>query len=157
MLTDATIITLAEAPEYTETCARWAFEAWGRYNPENTLERRIQNFKQHQNKNALPLTLLALVDKKLAGMASLRANDGVRADLTPWLGSLFVDRAYRSKQIGEQLVDAIKAKAASLGFEELYLLTFEDSLPDWYTTLGWKEIAKDSFHGHPITIMKTEF
>lgn len=49
-------------------------------------------------------------------MCSLRVNDGIRPDLTPWLGSLVVDPKYQKQGIGKMLVDEMKEKAKKLGF-----------------------------------------
>jgi N-acetylglutamate synthase-like GNAT family acetyltransferase len=149
------ILYLADNPLCNDQCAEWAFDAWGKYNQENDLAKRAESFKKHQNKDALPLTLLAKVDGKFVGMASLREADGVHEELKPWLGSLYIDRAYRSKNIGERLIDATKKKAREMGYKELFLLTFEETLPDWYQTLGWTEVMRDTFKGNPIIIMKT--
>ncbi len=37
------------------------------------------------------------------GMVSLRNNDGIRRDLTPWLGSLVVNPAYRQRNVGNTI------------------------------------------------------
>lgn len=46
-------------------------------------------------------------------MASLRINDGLELDYTPWLGSIVVDPAFRSMKVGEYLLDSIKNKAGN--------------------------------------------
>lgn len=65
-------------------------------------------------------------------MASLRENDGLATDHSPWLASLVVDPAYQGKGIGKQLIDAIKQQAKSLGYLELYLLDFDPTIPSWH-------------------------
>lgn len=147
---------LADRPDLIQTCAEWAFGAWGRYNAAATLEKRVESFQQHCNKTSIPLTLLAMQSHTLVGTASLRENDGIRSDLRPWLGGLYVDKDSRGAGVGEKLISAIKSAAHSLGHQELYLLTYEASLPQWYGSLGWKEIGKDELFGSPVTIMKTK-
>lgn len=92
------IVYLADNRDFVSTCASWAFDTWGRYNPSYSLEKRIASFSQHCHRDQIPLTVVALDDQgKPVGMSSLRANDGIRDDLTPWLGSVYVAPAYRSK------------------------------------------------------------
>jgi GNAT superfamily N-acetyltransferase len=147
-------IYLADSPEFVQTCARWSFEEWGKYNPAATLQKRIEDFQAHCNKDHIPISLLAVIDNHPVGMASLRANDGIRPDLTPWLGSLYVDAQFRGMGIGELLIAQIRTKTIALGYKELYLLTFEKSLPSWYSSIGWQEIGKDLLLNNPVTLMK---
>lgn len=150
------IITLNEYPEYVPLVAKWAFEAWGGYNPSASLEKAQQKFNQHLNKNALPLTLLALDNNIPIGMCSLRESDGILPELSPWLGSLYVEPAYRGKGVGKQLIEAIIKKSQEMNYAQLYLLTFEATLPYWYEKLGWQNIGADELNGYPITVMKYE-
>jgi len=57
--------------------------------------------------------LVAFYDNQPIGMASLRINDGLELDYTPWLGSIVVDPAFRSMKVGEYLLDSIKNKAGN--------------------------------------------
>jgi len=154
---DFKIVYLADHPKFVPVCASWAFDTWGRYNPSYTLNKRIDSFTQHCNKNVIPLTILALNQAAVPiGMASLRANDGIRPDLAPWLGSVFVDRSYRGRGIGASLVHEIHNIADQLGFKVIYLLTYEDTLPNWYAGLGWAELGADVCHGNPVNVMQIE-
>ncbi|MDP3508922.1 MAG: GNAT family N-acetyltransferase [Candidatus Melainabacteria bacterium] len=151
------IVYLADHGDFVSTCASWAFDTWGRYNPSYSLEKRIVSFTEHCRRDQIPLTVLALDERdKAIGMASLRANDGIRDDLTPWLGSVYVAPAYRSKGLGQALVEHIQSIASNLRYEKIYLLTYEESLPNWYQTFGWQEIGKDSSHGNAVTVMELE-
>lgn len=145
---------LADKPELIPICAAWAFSAWGKYNPAVTTQNRIESFQKHCNKKSAPLTIIAMDGNKAIGMASLRENDGIRQDLSPWLGSLYVHEDSRNQGLGEQLIREVNRKAAELGFKEIYLLTYEESLPNWYGSLGWQEIGKDVLAGNPVTVMK---
>ncbi len=148
-----TITYLKDHPEHVPLLAEWAFKAWGHFNPNASVERAKTKLLEHLNDNQLPLAYVALSDNKPVGMCCLRTNDGIRADLTPWLGSLYVEPSLRSQGIGEQLIDAVLQKARSLGFPELYLLTFDETLPHWYKKLGWKLIGEDKLNGFPVSIM----
>lgn len=151
----ARIVFLSELSQLVGLCAWWAFKTWGKYNPSYNLTKRIESFAQHCNCDRIPLTVLYLNEDGLPlGMASLRDNDGIRPDLSPWLGSVYVDTLSRGKGIGSRLVREIQNIARQIGYERVYLLTYEDTLPVWYTRLGWKEIDKDTCQGNQVTVMQ---
>jgi len=122
--------------------------------PDFQIEKVIKNFENHLNSETLPLTYVALDQEKPIGMASLRANDGIRPDLSPWLGSLVVDPAFQKRGVGELLINAIKHKAKTMGFHKLYLFAFDPTIPDWYEKLGWKKIGDDHFKQYPVIVME---
>lgn len=86
-------------------------------------------------------------------MCSLRPNDGIRPELTPWLASLYVEPDFRGQGIAVKLIKDITQKAKSLGYHALYLLAFDEALPNWYEKQGWQKIGQDAVHFHPVTLM----
>jgi N-acetylglutamate synthase-like GNAT family acetyltransferase len=52
------------------------------------------------------------------------------------------------------LVDVAVEKAKELGFEKLYLFTFEPTVSEYYQHLGWKKIGMDEFKSQPVTVME---
>ncbi len=150
---DLTIDYLKNHPEHVPTLAQWMFTTWGHYNPDSSLEKAQLKLKDHLNENRLPLAFIALVGSEPVGLCCLRENDGIRPDLAPWLGSLFVKPAYRGQRIGEQLIDVVKRKARKLGYLELYLLAFDQTLPAWYEKLGWELLGEDYLFGHRVSVM----
>jgi len=84
----------------------------------------------------------------------LRENDGIRPDLTPWLGSLVVDPKYQRQGIGNMLIDTTLLKAKERGFKKLYLFAFDPTIPEYYKRLGWSQICMDEFKSHPVTVME---
>lgn len=151
---DLVISYLDDHPEYLPQLVKWAFEAWGQYNPSSSLEKAQEKFKAHLNKTRLPLTYIAFKDNLPAGMCSLRMNDGIRQDLAPWLGSLYVEPSMRRQGIGEKLIQVVTEKAHSMGYSKLYLLTFEKALSHWYQKLKWQVIGADELSGHPVSILE---
>jgi predicted N-acetyltransferase YhbS len=148
---------LADCKEHIPYLAKlWYEQISKHWAPNASIERANQNLIKHANHNQLPLTLVALENKQPIGMASLRENDGIQPNRTPWLGSLVVDPAYRFKKVGEQLIDATKQQASILGYDTLYLLAFDPTIPDWYAKLGWKAIGSDQLFGHPVAVMTIE-
>lgn len=49
----------------------------------------IEKLDNHLNTDFLPITFVAIKDNQPIGMCSLRQNDGIRPDLTPWLGGFW--------------------------------------------------------------------
>lgn len=99
------------------------------------------------------MAVIALYDNNPIGMACLRETDGIRPGIAPWLGSLVVDPTFRGKQIGEALINTVKAQAKLFCHDILYLLAFDQTIPDWYTRLGWQTIGEDNLLGHRVTVM----
>lgn len=138
-----------------ELAQLWHKELIGRWVPGTTVEQAEARLRTHLNKDCLPLTLIALDQGKPIGMASLRdKEEKVRPELSPWLGGLVVELHYRKRGVGEMLIEAIKNKAREYHYSELFLLTFDPTLPSWYSQLGWEKIGTDKLHEQPITLMK---
>lgn len=123
--------------------------------PDVPISRVKENLQNHLNTEQLPLTLVANYENQPVGMCSLRVNDGIRHELTPWLGSLVVSPKYQNQGIAKQLIEKIKEKARQLGFKTLYLFAFDPTIPEYYSRLGWCKIDMDEFKGHPVTVMGT--
>jgi N-acetylglutamate synthase-like GNAT family acetyltransferase len=124
--------------------------------PDVPIESVIKRFADHLNDKALPITFIALDDDLPVGMCSLRASDGIRPDLTPWLGSLVVDPKYQKQGIGKMLIDATLLKAKELSFEKLYLFAVDSTMPEYYRRLGWRKIGMDELKSYAVTIMEVD-
>lgn len=150
-----TIDLLKNHPEHIPRLAAIWREVLGSiWAPEVALDRVMERFKEHLNDASLPLTFVALENNIPMGMGSLRKNDGIREDITPWLGSLVVAKEYQHQGVGKLLVQAVVEKAHMLGFNHLYLFAFDPTIPDYYTSLGWETLGMDTFKNHPVTVMK---
>lgn len=121
--------------------------------PEVSLAQAEERFRDHANSDKMPLTYVAMHEGQAVGMCSLRENDGIRPDLTPWLGSLAVSEDYRNKGIAKQLIETVKQEAQKMGFKTLYLFAFDRTIPNYYQSLGWQVIGTDHFKKHPVTVM----
>ncbi|WP_156962164.1 hypothetical protein [Candidatus Paracaedibacter symbiosus] len=51
---------------------------------------------------------------------------------------------------------AAKRQAREMGFNTLYLFTFDKTLPSWYQRLCWQESGQDSFNNFPVTVMQIQ-
>lgn len=92
-----------------------------------------------RQRDALPLTFVAMTGEQCIGTVSLVANDlKARQELTPWLASLYVRPDLRGQGVARQLIDHVVETAAALGFGTLYLRT--ESAAAYYTRLGWRKI-----------------
>ena len=132
----------------------WFNELGKQWIPNASIAKAIENYQTHTNIHQLPLTLVAFFRDKPIAMASLRENDGIRPDLTPWLGSVIVHPAYRRKKIGEQLINLIKHQARHMAYKKLYLFTLDLTIHQWYEKLGFSCIGTDKLYHHPVNVME---
>lgn len=148
---------LADCQQHIPYLAKLWYEEISKYwAPNASVERAEQNLIKHANHSELPITFVALENGHPIGMASLRENDGIQADRTPWLGSLVVDPKNRKQKIGEQLIEAVKLQAIGMKYNKLYLFAFDQTIPNWYAKLGWRLIGSDHLFGHPVAVMDIE-
>jgi predicted N-acetyltransferase YhbS len=99
-----TIDYLKHHPQHIPTVATLWLDTIGKmWAPHVTREEVIQRFQTRLNSDILPLTLVALDNNIPVGMCSLCFIDGIRSDLSPWLGSLLVDPKYQNKGIGKNV------------------------------------------------------
>lgn len=153
-MVDVEMKLLADCPEHIPALAQLYYDNLSKqWVPGASVEKAIETFHKHLNKQKLPLTCVALHLQKPIAMASLRVTDGIKPDLMPWLGSLVVDPSYRRQGIGEKLIEQVKLHAKTLGFHKLYLFAFEPAVANWYHKLGWQKIEEDTFYHHPVTVM----
>ena len=100
----------------------------------------------------LPLTLVARDASGVLGCASLLADDEVSDwDDVVWLGNVVVLEHARNRGVGSQLVASIEAHAASLGLQQIHLVT--TTAIRWYESRNWSVIGEGSVHGHAMTVM----
>lgn len=145
---------LSECQEYIPRLAElWYEEISRHWVPDASIEKAKQKLVGHMNHNKMPMAFIALLDGQAVGMACLRETDGIRPGVAPWLGSLVVHPEYRGQKVGEALINIVKDQARNLGHQILYLLAFDPTIPDWYTSLGWKHIGEDELFGHRVSVM----
>lgn len=148
---------LADCPYCVPELARlWFSEIGERWIPNANVEKAKQKYIEHMNSDELPLTFVAIDKHQPIGMASLRANDGIRDDLTPWLGSVIVKPDYRQQGIATALIEKVKQQAQDMGFDKLYLFMLDHALLNWYKKIGWQVIGHDQLFEHPVIVMKID-
>lgn|SRR3990167_7401088 len=137
-----------------ELAALW-FNELGKISvPNASIKRAIETYQKHTQIDTLPMTYVGISNGTPIAMVSLRHHDGIREDLTPWLGSLIVHPDYRRQGIGEKLIHIVKLQVKIMQYKRLYLFAIDPSLTTWYSKLGFKMIAIDQFHHHSAYVME---
>lgn len=129
------------------------FRELGRWAPHVSREECAQKYQAHAQRDALTLMLVAFENSKPVGMAFLRITDGVRLHRSPWLGGLVVEPQARGRGIAQQLISAIQQEARRFHYKEIFLLTFNVTLPEYCQRMGWETVDHDVLFGNPVTVM----
>ncbi len=150
------ILNLAERPDCLEKICIWHHNEWGYLNPGRTLEARIEKMRDHFAGKDIPATYVAEIGGEIVGSASIIESDmPERAELTPWLASVFVAPEARKQNVGRTVVGKVMQHARTAGVKTLYLYT-----PDrehFYRHMGWQTLEKLVYHGANVTLMKIDF
>jgi len=135
---------LCECPEHLGTVAQWIHEEWWSEKPGHTVETMAARLGEARDRNAVPLSLVALHAGHPVGTVNLVANDNEgRPDLTPWLAALLVAPEHRGQGVGSDLVRSVVGEATRLRIRQLYLGT---DTPEYYARLGaemYEEVSSD--------------
>ncbi|MCF6807158.1 GNAT family N-acetyltransferase [Thiotrichales bacterium 19S9-12] len=151
-----TIDLLKNHPESIPKLAKIWHESLGKLYFPDTPMSKIEFWFHEWLNDSIPLAHIAICNNEYIGSCSLQYYDGIREDLTPWLGDLVIDPNYRNQGIAKKLIDATKHKAKSLGFNTLYLFTLDQTIHQYYESLGWQIISKDQYLNQPVTVMQIE-
>jgi predicted N-acetyltransferase YhbS len=147
-----TLTLLIDCPQYLPQVAAWIFDEWGHLTQGLTLDKVETQLQDHLNRDAIPLTLVAIKDHIPVGTASLMLADmSNRPDLSPWLASVYVLPEYRKQGIGSQLVRAAEEIGHRLGVQKLYLFTPDQE--QYYAHLGWSAFDQTEYRGEHVVIM----
>lgn len=118
--------------------------------------KEIEALSYEELNQEMPITYIALHGAAgiPVGACTLELNGGIRPDLTPWIGDLVVDTKYQKQGIGKILLDTAVRKAHELGFQKIYLFTFDASIASYYIRFGWEQIGLDIFKSKPVILME---
>jgi N-acetylglutamate synthase-like GNAT family acetyltransferase len=145
------IITLADAPGYIDTLAKWHHQQWQALNPGQTLEQRLQKMQRYLAGSFIPGAYVACDGRLLGSAAIVECDMDSRPELSPWLASVYVDFPYRREGIGSMLVQHVIEQASLQGIKRLYLFT-----PDqvaFYQQLGWQVLETTTYRDAEVTVM----
>jgi GNAT superfamily N-acetyltransferase len=143
---------LADHLEAIPTLADWHHDEWQTRTPWLSLEDRISRLTERAGRRQVPTTLVALLDSVIVGFACLVAHDmDTRLDLSPWLASVLVARAYRRRGVGAALVESAVEEARALGVGTLHLYTYDQE--QFYFRRGWSVLEWTNYRGETVVIM----
>ncbi len=157
-LGDTSVELLADNVEFVPDIARWHYEEWGRSHEAVTEADVAARLSTWTNRDAIPLTYVAVRRGVPLGAASLVVHDmSVPApgceDLTPWLSGVFVTPERRGTGLGPALVGACEETAARLGHTGIYLHTAARTAQRFYVPMGWYILDLVDYRGHQVTVM----
>jgi predicted N-acetyltransferase YhbS len=142
---------LADYPQHLAALAVWHQAQFGYLNTSVTVEQRMQRLKASAQKNALPMTFVAVCEDQLLGSASLLPQTITHFHLSPWLSSVYVAAEHRNKGIGSALVRHVVQGATGMGIDKVYLFTPNSEA--LYARLGWEVVEHTEHQGRRLTIM----
>jgi GNAT superfamily N-acetyltransferase len=143
---------LSDVPDLASQLIPGLLDHWRAVAPEDTAEARAQRFRAHMNRDVLPIAWLAHDGGQALGTASLRATDlPGRVELTPWLGGVYVAPPFRGRGIASALCRAVEERAATLGYERMYLFTLDQQR--LYERLGWLRLERAEWRGRTADVM----
>ena len=106
---------------------------------------------KHQDETT---SFVAMRDDTPIGFCTFKLKEEFRPDLGPWLADVVVAPKHQKQGIGKMLITVAIQKAKELGFQKLYLFTFDPTIPSYYESIGWRKIGMDEFRSNPITVME---
>lgn len=149
------IVDLADRPQHLDRLARWHHAEWSQLRGGQRLHACRRGLERTIDADGFPLTVVAVDGPRLLGSACL-IEDGMstRPHLSPWLTGVYVASDARGRGIGSALVNRIIDEATQLGFDDIYLLTTDQS--SFYGRLGWQRIDDENYNGFSVTVMRRE-
>lgn len=143
---------LGEQPQHIETIARWHQAQWQHISPQHSVESRVRLYSTYPNSPDIPFCLLATQQGQPVGSASVVECDmESRAELTPWLASVYVHPDYRQQGIATELIRRCIDLASQRPAERLYLFTPDQAA--FYQKRGWQALEHCLYHNEPVEIM----
>jgi len=128
---------LADHLESIPTLVKWFRAQWPEYFADWSDEEMKQDFLSDTNRDTIPSRLVAFDNDELAGTIILRENGNESlAEYQPELGGLYVDKPYRGRGIGMELVRAGMKLAHDQGYDTVYATT--TAAKGILVRLGWE-------------------
>ena len=150
------IVDLADRPDLLDVVARWVHDEWGAQRG-RTYSTTRSRFIEPSGRTGLPVSRVALIGGRPAGLASLRERDSIDylPGATPWVCNVYVASAFRGSGIASALCRSLASAACGLGLNRLFLATslHEGSL---YHKLGYRLVSRCEEAGEPVHVLRKD-
>lgn len=134
------VVHLIDNKRFVNDVANWIYNEFVDGIRSDIDVKYIENALKTRKKSGVPITLIAIENDECVGTVTLYKNDLKTLDLTPWLGSLYVNKEHRGRGIAKKLIKELSNMAKSLEYKTLYLRTEHTS--NYYKKLGWEFVVK---------------
>jgi GNAT superfamily N-acetyltransferase len=146
-------VTISERPELASLVAEWRVRAF---------------FPQPSGYTVVEMTALILRppggpnrtfvlfdgDRAVGTAGLMRSDLESRPDLTPWLGGLYVEPAFRGRGHATALVRQVEDAARAVPVSTLWLYTL--SADGLYLRLGWQHAGVEQEDGRDVVVMRRD-
>jgi GNAT superfamily N-acetyltransferase len=119
------VFLLADRPELIEPVGRIRWREWGHAPEPDDPAFWIEATRQEAGPDRPPFTLAA-VDTAGAAVGAVGLGEFDQEDLrdhSPWVLGMVVDPAWRRRGVGQALLSRLEARAAELGFRQMWVAT----------------------------------
>ena len=144
---------LAQQPDLVPLVIRWWHTVWAD-RMGSDFESLENQLRQSLQQPEFPVHMIATVDDEPVAVAALKLHE--LEDLFPeknyWLGSVFVDEAWRGEKMGTRITQCIIDLAERRGLPHLYLQT-QNLTGGLYTNLGWQPLQTLTIHEEETLLM----
>lgn len=143
---------LADRPADVATVIDWWHSVWA--DRMGDREQATRQLAASLGKDELPIHVLATDAGKAVGTAALKVQElgELYPDRQYWLGSVFVDQAYRGAKLASQLSEFIADLARQRDLPHLHLQTIKPG-GGLYARLGWEPIEEFDYRGERTLLM----
>lgn len=135
------------------TLAEWSLAEWAGDFPGDTIDWYLDLYDASARADGLPVCLMAVIDGRPVGTASLIEDDELpgATEPGPWVAAVFVEPGSRRAGVGAALVAEAVRRGHAMGFDEIYLYT--EAGASWYEKSGWQAVRTAELAGHDVTVM----
>jgi len=152
------IVELAHVVQLGPLLARWHAEEWAHLYDTWDRAAAEAEFAAMTEPGVIPTTWVAFdgdgrTEGDVMGSVTLAHTDDLPGydAVGPWLVSLFVAPRYRSRGVGEALVDRLLAEAHAMGVEDVWLFTAGQE--GYYLDRGWRTVDRLDVRGEAAAVM----
>ncbi|HLK71369.1 MAG TPA: GNAT family N-acetyltransferase [Steroidobacteraceae bacterium] len=145
---------MADQPQAAVIVAHWYFQQWGHLRAADDEARVLERLQEYQNRDRIPLMLLAMAADHVVGAAQLKIREmQMFPEREHWLGGVFVAPPYRGRGFASQLIARVVRLAQQFGVGTLHLQT-ERLDGGLYARLGWQPSQQVTDRGRSVLIMQ---